>query len=244
MRFHFRSKRPLSLTEHVFVEPRTLSSATKDIPFKAVFSARWILPGEADHYTPESVVITELMRISTPVTECWDALDSRGAEDALNATLSRPRPIHGLPDSELSARAQLTLSAQARADAEQYHEDRSRVARLRYLKEQLYSDPEMVLLEHLERRPDDIQSLDIKDFQRLSRSLRVGGSWWYPLLNCLEALSKELPKQHGDIIAMKLLLKAFKDTLPDLIDRHGLRDLADQLLKDSEPSPRLSTEGD
>ncbi|WP_145987831.1 hypothetical protein [Streptomyces hygroscopicus] len=198
-----------------------------------------------DHYTPESMVITELMRISTPVTECWDALDSRGAEDALNATLGQPRPIHGLPKSELSARAQLTLSSQARADAEQYHEDRTRMARLRYLKEQLYSDPEMVLLEHLERRPGDIQNLDIKDFQRLSRSLRVGGSWWYPLLDCLEALSEELPKQHGDLIAMKLLLKAFKDTLPDLIDKHGLRDLADQLLKDSEPpsgSPRKAAD--
>ncbi|MET9811732.1 hypothetical protein [Streptomyces sp. NPDC006355] len=236
MRFRFRRKGPLALTEHVFIEPRSLPSATKGISFKAVFSARWILADGVDHYTPESIVITELMRIATPVTECWDALDSKGAEDALNATLGHVRQIHGLPDSELSARAQLTLSAKARADAEQYHEDRTRLARLRYLKEQLYSDPEMVLLEHLERRPGDIETLDIKDFQRLSRSLRVGGSWWYPLLDCLEALSKELPKQHGDLIAMKLLLKAFKDTLPDLIDRHGLRDLADQLLKDPESS--------
>ncbi|WP_143098988.1 hypothetical protein [Streptomyces sp. yr375] len=191
---------------------------------------------EADHYTPESMVITELVRMATSVTECWDALDSKGAEDALNSALGRPRPIHSLPDSELSARVQLTLSSQARADAEQYHEDRTRLARLRYLKEQLYSDPEMVLLDRLEQRPGDIETLDIKDFQRLSRSLRVGGTWWYPLLDCLEALSKELPRQHGDLIAMKLLLKAFKDTLPELIDRHGLQDLADQLL----PGPELS----
>ncbi|MEV5136711.1 hypothetical protein AB0K71_15195 [Streptomyces syringium] len=229
MTFRFRRRRPPVYTEHTFTEPRSLRSGTPGICFTATFSARWV-PGGTGHHTPEAVVITELVRLAASITGNWEATDVRGAEDALNAVLGHPVPIPGIADSELSARARLTLSARARADAEQYREDRARVARLRYLKEHLYSDPEMVLLDHLERHPQDLRTADIKDFQRLSRSLRVGGQWWYPLLDCLETLSAELPDRHGDRLAMKLLLRAFKDTLPELIDRYQLREVVDQLL--------------
>ncbi|MFG2178488.1 hypothetical protein ACGFLS_07185 [Streptomyces abikoensis] len=197
-----------------------------------MFTAGWT-PGRTVHYAPEAVVITELVRRATAVTELWEAVELKGAEDAVNADLGRPTSLPGMPGSTLWGHVQLTLSAQARSDAEQYRVDRARVARLRYLKEHLYSDPEMLLLDHLDRHPQDIGTVDIATFQRLSRSLRVGGQWWYPLLDCLEALSSELPIRHGDRYAMKLLLKAFKDTLPELIDRHGLRELADEVLGES-----------
>ncbi|GGR10557.1 hypothetical protein [Streptomyces netropsis] len=206
-----------------------MRSATPRVCFTAVFSAGWTL-GRTDHHAPEAMVITELVRRATTVTERWEATEVTGAEDAVNADLGRPAPLPGMPGSELWGNVQLTLSAQARADAEQYRADRARVARLRYLKENLYNDPEMLLLDHLDRHPQDIGTVDIATFQRLSRSLRLGGQWWYPLLDCLETLSSELPARHGDRYAMKLLLKAFKDTLPELIDRHGLRDLADDVL--------------
>ncbi|WP_369354803.1 hypothetical protein [Streptomyces sp. cg2] len=230
MRLRFR--RPPAYTELTFTEPRTLRSGTPGVCFMAVFSARWSLGGR-DHHTPEALVINELVRLAGSVTENWEALDMRSAEDALNAALGRSAPIPGLPGSALSAQVRLTLSAQARCDAEQYREDRNRVARLRYLKRNLYSDPEMVLLDYLERHPQDVKTVDIKDFQRLSRSLRVGGQWWYPLLECLETLTAEAPARHGDLLAMKLLLRAFKHTLPELIEKHDLQGLIDLLLDDS-----------
>ncbi|MFI7099412.1 hypothetical protein ACIBK8_08645 [Streptomyces sp. NPDC050161] len=230
MRLRFR--RPPAYTELTFTEPRSLRSGTPGICFTAVFSARWSLGG-SDHHTPEALVIDALVRLAGSITGNWEALDVRGAEDALNAALGRTGPIPDLPGSALSARVRLSLSAQARCDAEQYREDRDRVARLRYLKRHLYSDPEMVLLDHLERHPQDVKTVDIKDFQRLSRSLRVGGQWWYPLLDCLETLTAEAPTRHGDLLAMKLLLRAFKDTIPELIEKHDLQGLADLLLEDS-----------
>ncbi|MFD7662707.1 hypothetical protein [Streptomyces sp. NPDC059788] len=228
----FRFRRPPAFTEITFTEPRSLRSGTPGVCFTAVFSAQWSLGGE-EHHTPEALVINELVRLAGSITEDWEALDARGAEDALNAALGRAAPIPDLPGSKLSARVRLTLSAQARCDAEQYRADRNRVARLRYLKSQLYSDPEMVLLDHLERHPQDVTTVDIKDYQRLSRSLRVGGQWWYPLLDCLETLTAEAPTRHGDLLAMKLLLRAFKDTIPELIEKNDLQELVDLLLKES-----------
>lgn len=231
MRLRFR-RRP-AYTELTFTEPRSLRSGTPGVRFTAVFTARWSLGG-GDHRTPEALVINELVRLAGSLTEHWEALDVRGAEDALNAALGRPAPLPGLPGSELSARVRLTLGARARVEAERHREDRNRVARLRYLRKHLYSDPELVLLDHLERRPQDVTTVDIKDFQRLSRSLRVGGQWWYPLLDCLETLTAEAPGRHGDVLAMRLLLRAFKDTLPELIEQHDLQRLADLLTDDSE----------
>ncbi|MGW9426660.1 hypothetical protein ACWHA1_01735 [Streptomyces decoyicus] len=223
--------------EHSFSEPRKLRSNTPGISFTAVFTARWEI-NTSDHYTAQSLAINQLVHLATSITKEWEATNSRGAEDAVNATLGFPVPITGMPKSKLSGRVSLSIGAQELTVAEQQRQDKARVARLRYLKEQLYSDPEMLLLEYLDQHPEalTLPSTDIRVFQRLSRSMRVGGEWWYPLLDCLEKISADLPEQRGDLYAMRLLLKAFKDAVPNLVDKHGLRAQIEGLLQEG-PEP-------
>ncbi|MGC0318962.1 hypothetical protein [Kitasatospora acidiphila] len=153
----------------------------------------------------------------------------RAAEDCLNADLGQEFDYAGGYLNRLTATVQLYLDVDTRRAAEQARDDRARISRLRYLRTQLYSDPELLLLEYLDRHPDQLTTVAIQPFQQLARSLRVGGKWWYPLLDALEKLSSNTDPVCGEVTAMTALLKAFREAAPELIDRHSLNGLADAL---------------
>ncbi|MFC8720734.1 hypothetical protein [Kitasatospora sp. NPDC057198] len=228
------------------VERRTLKSRTPDMFFRATFSAHWY-PGQVDHRNIESIVAQDLIERATQLSGQWYVEEFRTAHDCLNAELGRERDSQDGYFHGLTATVQLFLDAETQQIAQQQRYDRARVSRLRYLRDSLYSDPELILLDYLDRHPEKVPEVDIKAFQKLARSLRAGGQWWYPLLDALERLSSGTDPVCGEITAMTALLRAFKDAAPELIDKHGLQGLMTALLgdamagPDTEASARVST---
>ncbi|GEB53615.1 MULTISPECIES: hypothetical protein [Streptomyces] len=204
-----------------FPEPRQLRSAVPGIPFDACFRASW-QPGPEHHRNPEAAVADDLLRRAAEITSTCRPLNVAAAQDAVNAALGRPGTDRGACCSRLTATFQLSLSDRARAAAEQSEEDRQHVSRLRFLRRQLHSDPELLLLDHLDRHPDAVKEVDLRDFQRVARAVRSGSTTWYPLLDCLEQLSERIGDD--DFYAMKVLLKTFRETVPQLVQEHGLGD--------------------
>ncbi|GAB2723183.1 hypothetical protein [Kitasatospora kifunensis] len=227
----FRQHRTLVPELHActFPEPRPLRSQEAGIKFSAVFSASW-LPGAAPHRDLDALVITDLVRRAEDFTCHWAPEDALSAQDAVNAALGRPARIPEADICSLTAQVRIHLTEEAAAEMRGRRADRARVARLRFLKYHLHSDPELLLLDHLERHPQDVLTVDVMRFQRLSRSLRTGGAEWYPLLDCLEKLCSKDSPHHNDIYAMKMLLRALRETVPELIDHHGLGGKVELLL--------------
>ncbi|MGW4807224.1 hypothetical protein [Kitasatospora sp. NPDC004272] len=203
------------------VERRPLRSRTPELFFRATFSAEWG-PGTEDHRNIESLVARDLLERATPLSELWSVDEVRPAHDWLNAELGRGYDSSDGYYRGLTSKVQLFLDADTREAALQRRQDRARVQRLMYLRDALYSDPELLLLDYLERHPDELGTVDIRPFQQLARSVRTGNEWWYPALDALARLSSASDPVCGDATAMKALLKAFKEAAPELIDVYGL----------------------
>ncbi|MFE7529097.1 hypothetical protein ACFU7Y_25765 [Kitasatospora sp. NPDC057542] len=200
-----------------------LGSLTPDLRFTATFSAEW-WSGQDEHRNVESVVARDLLERAVKLSERWSVDEVRPAQDQLNAELGREYDsAHGYYRG-LVATVQLFVDDDTAEVARQWRRDRARVQRMRYLKSILYSDPELLLLDHLERYPEDLGTVDVKPFQQLARTVRTGNASWYPLLDALARLSSASNPVCGDVTAMKAILKAVKEAAPELIELHGLRD--------------------
>ncbi|WP_327070917.1 hypothetical protein OG500_35360 [Kitasatospora sp. NBC_01250] len=230
MRFRFR-REPARL-HWDYPERRRLPSNLPAVTFMALFSASWQPGGSAaPHEGQKAAIALGLREIARAATEQWDPEDVLAAQDAANAALGAPVDQPELGVLGLTGTVQLWLTEEAAATARQHRTDHARVARLRFLKAHLYNDPELLLLDHLERRPQDMRDSGIvKEFQKVARSIRVGGEVWYPLLEALEEMSTKGAIADADVYAMRVVLKVLREAMPELIDRHGLRTQAELLL--------------
>jgi hypothetical protein len=143
--------------------------------------------------------------------------DFRGTQDAINANLGaiqRSRDTHFY--SALTAKVTLTLSNEAAADALAYRHSLAYVKRLRFLREQLYSDPAMLMLDHLEKNPGKADELpDMAHFQRIAMKVSNGERWWCRILDAMDRLAPHTTDQDGNLLAMDVLIRVLKEAAPD-----------------------------
>ncbi|MDH6136226.1 hypothetical protein P3T37_005645 [Kitasatospora sp. MAA4] len=230
MRFRFRREPERMRCD--YPEHRRLPSNLSTATFVAIFSASWQPSRSAVPYEGQKAAIAlGLREIAKGATGLWAPEDVAPAQDAANAALGVPVDRPELGVRGLTGTVRLWLTEEAAAAARQHRADHARVARLRFLKAHLYNDPELLLLDHLERRPQDVRDAGIvKEFQKVARSIRVGGEIWYPLLEALEEMSTKGAIADADIYAMRVVLKVLREAMPELIDRHGLGAQAELLL--------------
>jgi hypothetical protein len=200
-----------------FPEVRLLESRTPGVPFRMNGSVRW-MSGKASHPRLEALVRDVTTSRAQAIAVRRYADDVYGAEDAINADLGSGNVEDTLYYSGLTAIVALDVPDQEdMANSRNYRDSLARVERLRFLKDQLYSDPSMLLLDYIDRNPGKLDEVpDLAGFQRLALKISGGERWWCQVLDVLERLSSEVSDERGNLWAMTLLLGALKEAAPDL----------------------------
>ena len=209
---------PLRRTREThFSETRLLESRTPGVPFQMSGSAWW-KRRRIRYPDVQAAVLDAVCHEAQDIAITRYADDFRGAQDAINANLGviqRSRNTHFY--SALTAKVTLTLSNEAAADALAYRHSVAYVKRLRFLREQLYSDPAMLMLDHLEKNPGkaDDELPDMAHFQRLAMKISNGERWWCRILDAMDRLAPHTTDQNGNLLAMDVLIRVLKEAAPD-----------------------------
>jgi hypothetical protein len=212
--------KPLRRTRETrFHEPRLIDSRTPGVAFEMTGSAWW-KARRTRHTDIETIVREAVAERARAIAVKHYADNIHGAQDAINAHLgatSRTRYY-----SDLRAAVILRVSDSAKADAMQYRHSIAHIERLRFLKEQLYSDPAMLMLDYLDKNPGKIADLpDLAHFQQLALKITNGERWWCRVLEALDRLSAEVSDEHGNLYLINVLFAALQDKAPDLFNQHS-----------------------
>jgi hypothetical protein len=203
-----------------FSEPRILESRTPGVAFEMTGSAWW-KPRRTEHSAVETVVREAVFRQAQEIASKRYADDVYGAQDAINADLAAPHEERSPYYSRLTAKVTLRLSSQAINKSLEYRDCVARVERLRFLKDELYSDPSMLLLDYLDRNPEKLSDLpNPARFQRLALMVAKNDQWWHRILHVLDRLSSEVSDRDGNFYAMNVLFTALQEAAPDLFNEH------------------------
>lgn len=191
-------------------KPRLLPSASDDIAFEAVYTITWRplwrVPPNAEETVRATVHATAVRTAARQ-----GASDVPAAQDAVNAALGRlPRraPNYCL----LSVDAALSLPGTAQELLAQRAADERRIRRLRFLKENLYDHPDLVVLDQLEHHaPGALGDEHVADLQRLARLICSSDRWWFPLLQQWEQVGQgftDIEKRQQAMLVLSDSLKA------------------------------------
>ncbi|MEU7642747.1 hypothetical protein [Streptomyces sp. NPDC039016] len=146
------------------------------------------------------------------------ASDAPAAQDAVNAALGRlPRraPNYCL----LQVDAALGLPSAAQELLAQRAADERRIRRLRFLKENLYDHPDLIVLDQLEHHgPGALGDEHVAELQRLARLISSCDHWWFPLLQQWERVGQgftDIEKRQRAMLVLSDSLKALdRGSLP------------------------------
>ncbi|WP_246150652.1 hypothetical protein [Streptomyces qinzhouensis] len=149
------------------------------------------------------------------------ATDVPAAQDAVNAALGclpRRAPNYRL----LNVYASLGLPGTAQELLAQRAVDEQRIRRLRFLKENLYDHPDLVVLDQLDHHaPGALGDEHIAELQRLARLIYSCDRWWFPLLEQWEQVGQgftDVEKRQQAMLVLSDALKALNGgSLPDSI---------------------------
>lgn len=203
-----------------FCEVRLLESRTPGVPFRMSGSVRWV-PGKLMHPRTEALVRDVVTSKAQEIAVSRYAEDVHGTEDAINSNLGPGN----IPDAPYYSgiTAAITLihpDEQDIANSRKYRDSLAQIERLRFLKDQLYSDPSMLLIDYIDRNPGKLAEIpDLASFQHLALKISNGDRWWCQVLHVLERLSTEISDEKGNLWAMTVLLGALKEAAPDLFGR-------------------------
>jgi hypothetical protein len=197
-------------------EPRLLDSRTPGVVFEMTGSIRWE-PCRTSHLDAEAAVRDAVFNRAQAIASERYADDVRGAEDAINADLGAYRRERGLFYSGIAATIALRVSQQGIKSSLEYRNSLAQIERLHFLKRELYSDPSMLLLDYLDRNPEELaNSPDIARFQQLALRISNGDRWWCRILDVLDKLSSEVSDKAGNYFTMQILFRALQEAAPDL----------------------------
>ncbi|MFJ3594486.1 hypothetical protein ACIQUY_33560 [Streptomyces sp. NPDC090231] len=139
------------------------------------------------------------------------ASDVPAAQDAVNAALGclpRRAPKYRL----LSVHAALSLPCTSQELLAQRAADEQRIRRLRFLKENLYDHPDLVVLDQLEHHaPGVLGDEHVAELQRLTRLIYSCDRWWFPLLQQWEQVGQgftNIEKRQQAMLVLSDSLKA------------------------------------
>jgi hypothetical protein len=199
----------------------SLPSATPGVSFHARITARYRL-GRTQHDAPDSVVRTRLVLAACDQAACWQADQLCAAADAVNAEIGRPAHCPRRVYRDLIGHADLWLDAAGTEAAELWHQQKTHVERLKYLKATLYSDPALLLIDHLQRHPNDLDNAELDKYRSLSDRLQERERWWSSLMVAWNDLAAQTQSPQAAEASMHILLDAIRRLDSKLADRHGL----------------------
>ncbi|MEU4153347.1 hypothetical protein [Streptomyces sp. NPDC026659] len=163
---------------------------------------------------PPSVEETVRATVHATATETavrLRASDVPAAQDVVNAalgTLPRRAPNYCL----LNVKATLGLPSAAQELLAQRAADEQRVRRLRFLKDNLYDHPDLVVLDQLEHHaPGALGDEHVAELQRLARLIYSCDRWWFPLLQQWEQVGQgftNIEKRQQAMLVLSDSLKA------------------------------------
>ncbi|MFF8918738.1 hypothetical protein ACF08M_36885 [Streptomyces sp. NPDC015032] len=209
------------------IQPRLLPSATEGIAFEAVFTITW-RPLWRVPPNVEEAVRTAVHATATEGAAGLGASDVPAAQDAVNAALGcLPRRASNY--CLLNVSAALGLPSAAQELLAQQAADEQRIRRLRFLKENLYDHPDLVVLDQLEHHaPDALGNEHVAELQRLARLICSCDRWWFPLLQQWEQVGQgftDIEQRQQAMLVLSDSLKALNGgSLPSSIarvDMHG-----------------------
>ncbi len=194
-------------------QPRLLPSATDGISFEAVYTITW-RPLWRVPPNVEEAVRTAVHTAAAGAAARLGASDVPAAQDAVNATLGR-LPRRAANYSLLQVYATIGLPYAAQELLAQQAADRNRINRLRFLKDNLYDHPDLVVLDQLEHHvPGALGDEHVAELQRLARLIYSCDRWWFPLLQQWEQVGQgftDIEKRQRAMLLLSDSLKALND---------------------------------
>ncbi|MEV1198830.1 hypothetical protein [Microbispora rosea] len=200
-----------------------LPAATSGYFFQARIHGMY-RPGRAVHENRESYVRTHVLQVASEISQAWEVDEAVAAESAINAVLGKPARCPNGFYRDLTAHVAISLSAETLHTFTQLREDRARVERLRFLKESLYVDPVLLIIDFLEHRPEIIQieDFDLHKFFGFANNVRQAERWWAPIMEAWSELAKKTKSTEAVGEAMRILLEAIQRLDSKLATRREL----------------------
>ncbi|MGW0547727.1 hypothetical protein [Streptomyces altiplanensis] len=159
------------------------------MPFEATFTIIW-RPTWRTRPNLEELVRERTVTDAANALVRLPATDVQTAQDTVNAMLGEPHRFRTVHYRLADVRADLRLTAASHQILVQRREDEERVRRLRFLREELYEHPSLLLLDRIERSTDPLDPQQVADWQRVARSVAASEKWWCPLLEQWEHVGR------------------------------------------------------
>ncbi|MGX1116094.1 hypothetical protein RKD37_001457 [Streptomyces ambofaciens] len=170
-------------------QPRMLRCATPGINFEATFTIEW-RPALRTRLNLEDLVVSQTLARASEVAQLFPAVEVRTAQDTINAELGAPEHTRATGYRCLAARVELALSESSREDLAQQQADEARVRRLRFLRRNLYEQPDLLVLDRIEKQGDWPGAQQVAEWQRLARWMVAADEWWQPMLDQWEKVGQ------------------------------------------------------
>ncbi|MGW4549319.1 hypothetical protein ACWEN4_23580 [Streptomyces violaceorubidus] len=170
-------------------QPRMLRCATPGINFEATFTIEW-RPALRTRLNLEDLVVSQTLARASEVAQLFPAVEVRTAQDTINAELGAPEHTRATGYRCLAARVELALSESSREDLAQQQADEARVRRLRFLRRNLYEQPDLFVLDRIEKQGNWPGAQQVAEWQRLARWMVAADEWWQPILDQWEKVGQ------------------------------------------------------
>ncbi|MCX4529826.1 MULTISPECIES: hypothetical protein [unclassified Streptomyces] len=180
--------------------------------FEATFTIEW-RPALRTRLNVEDLVLSRTLARAGQVARLFEAVEVRTAQDTVNAELGTPEHTRATGYRCLAARVELTLSESTQEDLAQQRADEARIRRLRFLRTNLYEQPDLFVLDRIERQGDWPGAQQVADWQRLARWIVAADAWWQPLLEQWEAIGQgfdDIEMQNRAMLALCESVKMLK----------------------------------
>ncbi|WP_329316253.1 hypothetical protein OG723_40355 [Streptomyces sp. NBC_01278] len=184
--------------------------------FEATFTIEW-RPALRPRPNLEDLVLSQTLDRAGAVARMFEAVEVRNAQDTINAELGTLEHTRATGYRCLAARAELTLSESTQEDLAQQRADEARIRRLKFLRTNLYEQPDLFLLDRIERHGDSPGAQHVAEWQRLARWIVAANAWWQPLLEQWEAIGKgfdDIEMQNRAMLALCESVKTLKGDDP------------------------------
>lgn len=199
-------------------QPRMLRCATPGIHFEATFTIEW-RPALRTRPNLEDLVLSQTLARASEAAQLFPAVEVRTAQDTINAELGAPEHTRATGYRCLAARVELALSENAQEDLAQQQADEARVRRLRFLRTNLYEQPDLFVLDRIEKQGDWPGAQQVAEWQRLARWMVAADEWWQPMLDQWEKVGQgfnDIELQNRAMLALCDALQKLKgDDSPD-----------------------------
>lgn len=249
-----RRPRGVGPTWRVLPFAARLHSQLPGVLFDAIIEAHWRQLDSSTHECPEALVRSHLRRLADQLSAASDVFDVVAVQDALNVKLAAHQTVPEEPSIELWGRVRLELPGEHAEAVTQYlrtqRDEAARQelerARLRFLREEIFSGDAQAQLWWMEHFPDRMDAITSGAVSELAERVRdtapqLRGSPDDRLVQILAELVHDF-KSPGE---RRFLVHAFVEVLR----LHGRREaaievelLANESLPDSEQRPSVLPE--